>query len=148
MKKLHTYITPLHFHYLGWSISLAALLGSLYYSEVANLPPCDLCWYQRIAMYPLVIIYMVGILFKDRKLSYYAMPFGFLGLGLSLYQMLLQSGLLSYTESCRFGISCLDTSYKLMGVFTIPMQSFVGFLLIVLSTFGAVILEKAKKDQK
>jgi disulfide bond formation protein DsbB len=99
-------------------------------------------------MYPLVLIYMVGIIFKDKKLSYYVMPFGFIGLGISLYQMLLQSGLLSEAESCRFGVSCLDTSFKLLGVFTIPMQSFIAFLLITLSTFGAVLLDKAKKESK
>ena len=59
---------------LAWIVSLVATLGSLYLSEVSHFPPCTLCWLQRIAMYPLVIVLGVGALRDDRAVRWYALP--------------------------------------------------------------------------
>ena len=60
--------------YGAWVIALVATVGSLFFSEVMQLPPCVLCWYQRIAMYPLVVIIGVGIVTGDRRVKNYALP--------------------------------------------------------------------------
>ena len=59
-------------HWLAFAVAATAMLGSLYFSEVAGLPPCEMCWFQRICMYPLVAILLVGALRRDRKVWMYA----------------------------------------------------------------------------
>ena len=71
-----------YIQYLPYVILLSALgglLGSLYISEIVVVPPCDLCWYQRIAMYPIVPIATVGILLKDKNLPLYILPLAVIG---------------------------------------------------------------------
>lgn len=63
-----------HIPYIAWLTAVVSMLGSLYFSEVRGFPPCILCWYQRIAMYPLVAIIAAGIILKDKKLPYYILP--------------------------------------------------------------------------
>ena len=67
--------------YLAWVIALVATVGSLFFSEVMGLPPCLLCWYQRIAMYPLVLIIGSGIIMRDSRMKYYALPLCLIGAG-------------------------------------------------------------------
>lgn len=67
--------------YLALIQSLAATLGSLYFSEIKHYSPCVLCWYQRILMYPLVTLLTVGTLRKDRGLYLYVLPMSILGGG-------------------------------------------------------------------
>lgn len=68
------------YRYFAWATALVASLGSLFFSEVMKLPPCVLCWYQRIAMYPLVAIIGAGIILKDGRLRFYALPLSVTGL--------------------------------------------------------------------
>ena len=91
--------------YLVWSIAAVSMLGSLYFSQVLNWYPCLLCWWQRIFMYPLVAIFAVGILKKDKNAAYYGLPLSLIGLLISLYQSLLQWGVIH--ESV---ISCTASS--------------------------------------
>ena len=67
--------------YLALVPALVALLGSLYYSEIAGFVPCTLCWYQRILMYPLTLISLVGIIKQDEYLPNYVLPFSVIGIG-------------------------------------------------------------------
>ena len=76
--------------WLAWLVALAATVGSLYYSEVANFEPCSLCWYQRIAMYPLLVILLVGALTRDRFVARYALPLTIGGSILAIYNYLVQ----------------------------------------------------------
>ena len=75
---------------LAWIVSLVATLGSLYLSEVSHFPPCTLCWLQRIAMYPLVIVLGVGALRDDRAARWYALPLAGIGAALAFYHALVQ----------------------------------------------------------
>lgn len=75
--------------YLAWLIALISTVGSLFFSEVMNLLPCVLCWYQRIAMYPLVLIIGVGIVLRDGRMKSYALPLALVGLMISVYHNLL-----------------------------------------------------------
>ncbi len=75
---------------LAWLVALVTTTGSLYYSEHAGFIPCQLCWYQRILMYPLVIILLVAWLRKDRKVWMTVVPFVVIGTGVSLYHWLVE----------------------------------------------------------
>ncbi|MCW9134072.1 disulfide bond formation protein B [Bacillus paramycoides] len=104
---------------------------SLIFSEWMKLPPCDLCWYQRMAMYPLVLILGVGMYTKDPFVSTYAFPFACIGLLLSVYQITIQAFPASKMKICSVGVSCTEDYLKLFGFISIPMLSFVGFLAII-----------------
>src|SRR5690606_25247996 len=80
--------------YLAWIIALVATVGSLFFSEVMQLPPCVLCWYQRMAMYPLVLIIGIGIILRDGRMKIYALPLCLIGLAISIYHNLLYYGIL------------------------------------------------------
>jgi disulfide bond formation protein DsbB len=136
LKKISS-VKWVYFAYLGLLISILGTLGSLYYSEIMLVPICPLCWYQRICMYPLVIVFFLGILLRDRKCFFYALPLIFIGLVIAFYQVLLQSQVLpdylivcksSHSTNIYQGVSCADITFKLFGLFTIPMQALVGFI--------------------
>ncbi|MSU75977.1 disulfide bond formation protein B [Patescibacteria group bacterium] len=117
--------------YVAWAQALVATCSSLYYSEIAHLVPCLLCWYQRILMYPLVIIIGVSILRKDRGLPAYVLPFSILGMGFSAYHYLLQQGIIAEALApCQAGISCTTKQIEYFGFITIPFLSFLAFTLI------------------
>lgn len=115
--------------YLAWIISLVATVGSLFFSEVMNLPPCVLCWYQRIAMYPLVLIIGVGIISRDSRMKSYALPLALTGLAISVYHNLLYYGLIPESITpCTQGISCTSRQIELLGFITIPLMALTAFV--------------------
>lgn len=119
--------------YLAWAQVLVATLGSLYFSEILRFPPCDLCWYQRILMYPLLILLPLGILFKDKNLPFYILPFSVGGIIVALYQNLLQVSFASGNPApCAFGVSCTTQYINLFGIITIPFLSLIAFAIITI----------------
>ncbi|RHW07189.1 disulfide oxidoreductase [Bacillus cereus] len=116
---------------IAWTIATSAMLISLFFSEWMKLPPCDLCWYQRMAMYPLVLILGIGMYRKDPHVSTYAFPFACIGLLLSVYQITIQTFPASEMKICSVGVSCTEDYLNLFGFISIPMLSFVGFLAII-----------------
>jgi disulfide bond formation protein DsbB len=122
--------------YLAWLQSLVAMLGSLFFSEVMKLPPCMLCWYQRIAMYPLVAILAVGIIRKDKRISDYALPLSLTGLSISVYHNLLYYKILPESiQPCTTGISCTTRQIEWLGFITIPLMALVAFSVITICLF-------------
>lgn len=120
-----------YFLYSAWLVSICATLGSLYYSEVLKFTPCVLCWYQRIAMYPLVIILLVGNIRKDKNIYTYVGTLSFIGMSISLFQILLSSGVLPENlNTCLSGVSCTTDLSAYFGFFTIPLQAFIAFMAI------------------
>lgn len=120
---------PLGYLLLAWVGSIMGMLGSLYFSEIANYPPCVLCWYQRICMYPLVAILAVGIATKDRSVFRYALPFSLVGLGIALYHNLLYYEILPEAAApCVAGVSCTTKFIEWGGFVTIPLLAGLGFL--------------------
>ncbi|OGD82950.1 hypothetical protein A2165_03310 [Candidatus Curtissbacteria bacterium RBG_13_40_7] len=109
-----------------------ATIGSLYYSEIKHLPPCTLCWYQRILMYPLIIILGVAILRKDKNVVYYVLPFSIIGVIIALYQYLLQMTPLQEPNAiaCDALGSCSDIQIIYFGFITIPFLSLAAFVII------------------
>jgi len=122
--------------YAAWVIALLSTVGSLFFSEVMGLPPCVLCWYQRVAMYPLVLIIATGIVARDGRMRAYALPFCVAGLALSVYHNLLYYGVIPETLTpCSEGASCTERQIEWLGFITIPLMglaSFVGLTLCML----------------
>jgi disulfide bond formation protein DsbB len=117
--------------YIAWVQSLVATLGSLYFSEIKKFPPCILCWYQRILMYPLVLLIAVGILRKDKNLPYYVLPLSLIGTLIAVYHNLLYWNILPESIApCVAGVSCTTKFIEFFGFITIPFLSLCGFLLI------------------
>ncbi|REJ77954.1 MAG: disulfide bond formation protein B [Acidobacteria bacterium] len=122
--------------YIAWTVALVGTVGSLFFSEVMDLPPCDLCWYQRIAMYPLVVILGIGIVTRDRRMKTYAMPFSLTGLAISVYHNLLYYGFISQALTpCSEGVPCTAKQLELAGFITIPLMGLAAFLVITLCLF-------------
>ena len=116
--------------YPAFAVALTAMLGSLYYSEIAGFVPCTLCWYQRILMYPLSLIILVGILKQDEYLPNYVLPFSVIGMGVSTYHYLIQRGLLAHPAACSIGIPCNLSYVNYFGFITIPFLALTAFTLI------------------
>ena len=129
--------------YLSWLIALVATVGSLFFSEVMELPPCVLCWYQRIAMYPLVFIIGTGIVLRDVRLKIYALPICLIGLVISVYHNLLYYGIIPESITpCTEGISCTSRQIEWLGFITIPLMALTAFIGI------AICLIIYKKKEK
>ena len=106
------------------------MLGSLYYSEIAGFVPCTLCWYQRILMYPITLIALVGILSRDDALPKYVLPLSVAGMGLSTYHYLIQLGVISHSAVCAVGVPCGLRYVNYAGFVTIPLMALTAFVLI------------------
>lgn len=117
--------------YLAWTIALGGTLGSLFFGEVMKLPPCTLCWYQRICLFPLPLILGVGIARRDRSLGAYAAPFVVLGLAIAVYHNLLYWGVIPEKLSpCTEALSCKTRQIEWLGFITIPLMALMAFLAI------------------
>lgn len=119
--------------YLAWIIALVGAVGSLFFSEVMDLPPCALCWYQRIALYPLVLIIGTGIIMRDRRMKIYALPFAVIGLAISIYHNLLYYGLIPEgITPCTEGVPCNAVQIEWLGFITIPLMGLGAFVALTL----------------
>ncbi|MFQ5614291.1 MAG: disulfide oxidoreductase [Anaerolineae bacterium] len=123
--------------YMALGPAIAATLGSLYYSEIAGFVPCTLCWYQRILMYPLTLIILVGILKLDEYLPNYVLPFSIIGIFVSGYHYLLQLGVFSHSAACSAGVSCSVRWVNFFGFVTIPFQALLAFIIITVVMLAA-----------
>lgn len=117
--------------FLCWLIACSSTLGSLFFSEVMQIAPCILCWYQRIFMYPLVIILLVGLFPLDKSIIKYAFPFALLGSIVALYHNLIYYGFIPENlQPCSQGVSCAEVNLELFGYLTIPLLSLLSFITI------------------
>jgi disulfide bond formation protein DsbB len=120
-------------------VSLIAVSGSLYFQFGADLVPCQLCWFQRICMYPMVVVLGVATLRRDLYTArLYALPLGVVGLGLSIYHYLLERFPGQIHLNCGVGQpDCAVTPFNIFGFVSIPYLALAGFLLILtLLLFG------------
>jgi disulfide bond formation protein DsbB len=112
-------------------VAWVAMMGSLYFSEVRHYIPCQLCWYQRIIMYPLSGIIAFGLLRKDTNTPHLVLPFSVLGMGVSTYHYLLQkTTLFSSVSTCQVGVPCSSMWINWFGFVTIPLLSLTAFTVI------------------
>lgn len=118
--------------YLGLLISFVATIGSLFYSNVAGYAPCELCWYQRILMYPQVLIFFLAIAKKKIEIIESAQWLSLIGIFMSLYHYSLQLDPAGGDTCLKMGysVSCSDNFSMNLGYITIPFMAFSAFLLI------------------
>ena len=118
--------------WLAWVVATGATLGSLYFSEVANFNPCRFCWFQRIAMYPLVVILLVGALRKDSNVRWYAAPLAIIGAVISGWHSLIEWRPSLDNGECEFqGPSCTFVWFREFG-FSLANMALIGFLTILI----------------
>lgn len=124
--------------YGAFAASLLAMLGSLYYSNILLLPPCVLCWYQRVCMYPLTVIIGFAIYKRNREFVAPALVLTAIGWLIAVYHNLLYFNILPEAAApCVAGISCTTRMPGLLAYFPIPAQALVGFtgVLIILALY-------------
>ena len=112
---------------LALAIAAAATAGSLYYSEVAGYPPCEMCWYQRICMYSLVPVLAVALARRDARGGWYALPPAVAGMGLSVYHYQLQM-FPDQGSSCDVAAPCTYQWVDSLGFVSIPFMAGCGFV--------------------
>jgi len=114
-----------------WIIATSGTLISLFFSEVVQLPVCVLCWYQRIALYPLVIMLPLALFPYDAKITRYASPLVIFGWFTALFHVLVVTGIVPESaQPCVQGIPCSETHFNLFGFLNIPMMSLLTFTII------------------
>lgn len=130
--------------YLSWLTSLISILGSLYFSEIKGFIPCELCWYQRILMYPLVLVLGIATFLKDISVIKYILPLSVIGSMVALMHYLMQKNILLFqVKPCMNSVPC-DTIYiNWFGFITIPFLSLIAFSII--SICLTIIVVKFKK---
>lgn len=126
-------IRPTLMH-LAWVQAVVAMSGSLFYSEYMLFPPCDLCWYQRIAMYPLVFILGAAIWKRDDKnVRGYVLPIAIIGLLIALFHCAMTYGVIPEQDcSATSTVSCMIRWVNYGGFITIPLMSLTAFSVITL----------------
>ena len=117
--------------WLALLVAVVATVGSLYFSEVADFVPCRLCWFQRIAMYPLAVILLVAALRRDRAVRWYVGPLAGLGLAVSAYHYLIEWKPSLEGGACGVGPSCADIWFREFGFVTLAFMAGCGFLAIL-----------------
>ena len=139
----HSIIKFKSLNYLTWAVALAAMIISLIFSEILKYPPCTLCWYQRVFMYPLVFIVPIGILLEDPRIYFYSLILGFIGLIIATYHTLIYHGIIQEAfKLCNAELSCKTKQFELFNLISIPVMSLVTFLIIVILNLIGVFYEK------
>ena len=122
--------------YVAWVVSLVAMFGSLYFSEIKGYIPCELCWYQRIFMYPLAIILGIGTFQNDKTVKKFVLPLALIGGSISFMHYLEQKipgfgGI----KPCVSGVPCSAQYINWFGFVTIPFLALVAFVIIACCMF-------------
>src|SRR5438552_10680756 len=108
--------------WLAFLVAAIATGGSLFFSEIAHFVPCELCWYQRICMYPLSITTLLAALAADRRAARYLLPLPLVGVGVSVYHLLVENGVVGQTQTCKISApgGCALKWINEFGYMTIP----------------------------
>lgn len=130
----------------AWVTAALATAGSLYFSESAGYLPCRLCWFQRIAMYPLVAIVLVGILLRDRRMPLYAFAFPLVGAAFAIYHIYIEVNPDAEGAACRQGVPCSVRWIDEFGYVTIPVMALSAFALIGVLLLVAFIAGRRAGD--
>lgn len=129
--------------FICFLIASTATLGSLFFSEIMQFVPCSMCWYQRIFMYPLVLIFLLNLLYPDDKVFKYAISLVVTGLLLSIYHNLLMWDIIPESiVPCVSGVPCSTEYINWFGFITIPFLSLIAYCMLFL------LLILGKKNEK
>jgi disulfide bond formation protein DsbB len=118
--------------FLAWLLAAASTLGALFFSEVMQLAPCELCWWQRVFMFPLVVMLPLGLFPPDRRVVRYALPLAVAGWGFALFHWLLVLGIIPETiRPCTRGVPCGVVTLEWFGFLNLPLMSLLAFSCII-----------------
>lgn len=118
--------------FLSGMIAVISTLGALFIGEVMKQTPCLLCWYQRIAMFPLALILMMASYRNDREVVYYALPLAVIGGCIAAYHSLLFYNIIPKSiEPCGQGPSCSSQDMMIFQHIPLPILSLIAFITII-----------------
>ena len=124
------------FVFLAWLLASTATLAALFLGEVMGYTPCVLCWYQRIAMFPLVLILAAGLFPFDPRVVRYGLPLALVGWALALFHWDVSSGIIPESATpCSKGVPCSIEQIVWFGYLTLPMLSVLAFSGIIALLF-------------
>ncbi|HEX7064693.1 MAG TPA: disulfide oxidoreductase [Bacillales bacterium] len=126
--------------FFAWITAIVATGGSLYFSEIAGFVPCELCWYQRILMYPLVILLGIACFRGDKRIIPYILPLSMIGGCISIYHYAEQK--FGAPSICTSGVPCSGEYINWLGFITLPLLALTAFVMITVFLF----IERAKKN--
>ncbi len=128
---------------LAAGISVSATAGSLYYSQIRHFEPCELCWYQRIFMYPMAVLFVVALIKRDTSVRRYVLPLAVIGASISTYHNYVQIFPdLDAGGACGFGPSCSGKYINVFNNVSIPVMALAAFLMIIVVTIALYLNEK------
>lgn len=133
--------------YLGFLVALGAVLLSLFYSDVVGYPPCELCWIQRIFLYPLAILTGVSLILGISLSKKFILSLAVPGMIVAAYHVLIQAGIIKEFITCSSAKPCNTIDISLFGFLTIPMMSLIAFAIIVATILFAKYFTKANKNK-
>lgn len=137
-SKVETYL------FISFAAALIATLGSLYFSEILKYVPCELCWYQRIFMYPMVILLGIATIKKNFNIALYTLVLSIIGGLISTYHYLVQKVSFIGENSLSCGVvPCTGQYINWFGFVTIPFLALIAFIIIAVSSF--LILKTLKE---
>lgn len=131
--------------WLAWIVALVTTLGSLYFSQIAHFTPCALCWYQRIAMYPLSIVLLVAALRRDRRIAWYVVPVATIGALFALYHTQLQAFPHQHSSFCTLTEPCTVRYVWEFGFVSLPFMALSAFVFVITM---AIFVARAHNPQE
>ena len=134
--------------WLAFVVAAIATGGSLFFSEIAHFVPCELCWYQRIAMYPLSVVTLLMALANDHRAARYLLPLPVVGAGVSVYHLLVENGVVGQSRACFVSApgGCATKWIDEFGYMTIPTLALTGFALVFALLLLAVFEQPGDGD--
>ncbi|HET8528522.1 MAG TPA: disulfide bond formation protein B [Gaiellaceae bacterium] len=117
-----------------WAAFVVAAIatgGSLFLSDVAGFVPCEMCWFQRICMYPLSILTLLTAWRGDTRAARYLLPFPVVGACVSIYHILIENHVVATPQACQVGAGCTVKWIDYFGYMTIPTLALTGFVLLI-----------------
>jgi disulfide bond formation protein DsbB len=117
--------------WLAWLIAAVSMAGSLYFSESANFVPCKLCWFQRIAMYPLALLLLIAALWRDEGVRRYAIPLASIGGVISVYHYFIEWRPSLGAGTCDITAPCTVPWFRQFGFVSLPLMALCGFAAII-----------------
>jgi len=132
MTQINQKNTNWNILFLCWLLVSVSAMGSLFFSYIMEFAPCVLCWYQRIFLFPLVLILAIGLFPFDKKVVKYALPLAIAGWLTAAYHNILYAGIIPKSiQPCSQGVSCTEEYINLFGFLSIPMLSLLSFSMII-----------------
>jgi disulfide bond formation protein DsbB len=136
--------------WLAFVVAAVATGGSLFFSEIAHFIPCELCWYQRICMYPLSVLTLLMALRDDHRAARYLLPLPVVGAGVAVYHVLIENGVVSESKTCSISApgGCALKWIDEFGYVTIPVLALTAFALLLAFLLMATFEPRATVSER